>query len=93
MRVNAESISKLFDWVEAANSHLLSDLKVFFYPWYFMEHFRKESMLPVGEIVKHSFGFLRVINAMEHDWPTIKKRPVKSLKFKVRVGKSIKLTK
>jgi len=94
MRVNAESINKLVDWVEAANSHLLADLKVFFYPWYFMEHFRKESALPVGEIVKHSFGFLRIVNAMEHDWPLVvdkRTKPRRTIEFKI--GKTVKITK
>lgn len=60
-RMNVQNTSKLLDFMMAKNDVIWADTRLHFYPWYFVEHFTKESILSATEVQDNSIRYLRVI--------------------------------
>lgn len=62
MNINDRAATKLLEELAMINDTIWSETRVYFWPWYFREHYKNETLLPVTEIERNSFGFLKVLN-------------------------------
>jgi ATP-dependent protease ClpP protease subunit len=62
MRLNVFKASKLMAYLAAKNEEVWANTRRHFLPWYFVEHFEKETILNVSEIERKGIGYLRVID-------------------------------
>lgn len=60
-QMNTASTSKLLAFMQAKNEVVWANTRIHFYPWYFTEHFAKESILSASEVEANSIRYLRVI--------------------------------
>jgi len=60
-RINEARAKELATFLEIQNEIVWHNTRVYFWPNYFIEHFRAETMLDVSEVEQESFGYLRVI--------------------------------
>lgn len=64
-RINEFNGQKLVNALILLNEEQWKTTRVHFLPWYFSEHFFQESLLPVTEIEREGFGYLRVIQRLD----------------------------
>ncbi len=64
-RINVFNASELFNYMLAKNEEVWANTRIHFLPWYFVEHFKNETVLNVSEIEQEGIAYLRVINSLE----------------------------
>lgn len=75
MRLNVYSTSKLLKFMIAKNEEVWANTRIHFWPWYFIENFELERLIPAVEVESEGIGYLRVINKL-----SIIKKPTTKIK-------------
>jgi hypothetical protein len=92
LRLNVFKTSELLDYMLIKNEEAWASTRNHFYPWYFKEHFIKESILNVGEVERKGIGYLRVITELKiTDIPKVKKKIKRKKKKNKVIIKKIKV--
>lgn len=84
MRINQYKAQKLLKLMLIENERIWANTRIHFFPWYFIEHFEKETHLDVSKVEQDGIGYLRVINNIiidkNKDKSKAKKQPKKGVK-------------
>lgn len=91
-RLNDVEAELLMHNLAIINDTIWAPVRRYFWPWYFTEHYKKETMLSVTEIEQNSFGFLKVVKQLKTKVPVEKadkkdkKEPVKTKTTKAKLA-------
>ncbi len=61
VRLNEQNTSQILEFFKAKNEQVWAPTRIHFLPWYFTEHFTKETILSASEVERNSIRYLRVI--------------------------------
>lgn len=63
--LNERDAASLADRLQVINDTIWKSTRIFFWPWYFIKHYEDESFIPVTDIERNGFGYLRVLRNIE----------------------------
>lgn len=63
--VNQDSVSGLLNFMTIKNEEIWAPTRIHFMPWYFIEHFSKETIHSATDLEQNGFRYLRVIRNYE----------------------------
>lgn len=81
--LNQFKTSELLSFMLAKNEEMWASTRIHFYPWYFVEHFKNETIIRASELEREGIGYLRVIN----DITVVKNKKLKTEKANVKKEK------
>lgn len=100
-KLNQFKASEIFNYMLAKNEEVWASTRIHFMPWYFVEHFKEETILDVSEVEREGIGYLRVIDKLtitDKPKPVVKKKkkvvkvtPV--IRYNPKVGDYVVITK
>jgi ATP-dependent protease ClpP protease subunit len=66
-KLNEKKALDLLTMMQIKNEKIWANTRIYFWPWYFSEHFVKETHLGVSEVQRKSFGYLQVIRDVKYE--------------------------